>query len=201
MNFIVHDGQGRIVACGFCDPQFFSQYEGPDRFVMVSTAGIRPETHYVDLSGDPVITPIPAKPTEWHVFDYTTHTWVLSLEKAKDNRAALIDSACETQILSGFESDALGQPHHYPTKLVDQQNLSASVLASLLPDLDADWTTPFWCADTNGVWEFRPHTAVQIQQVGQDVKTGITTAQAKNEQLQGAIAAAESVAELEAITW
>ena len=85
--------------------------------------------------------------------------------------------------------------------MTDQQNLASSVLDSLLPGLSEDWTTPFWCEDTSGAWAFRMHTAVQIQQVGRDAKASILAAMGKNEILQAQIATAETVEQLEGITW
>jgi hypothetical protein len=92
----------------------------------------------------------------------------------------------------------------YPSKLLDQQNLAASVLASVMPNLPTGWTTPFWCMDSKGVWTMQPHTAAQIQQVGMDGKAAILAAQAKLSTLSAqvmALPATTTQAELAAVIW
>lgn len=126
---------------------------------------------------------------------------VVEFSRLKTAKKEAISGACRSEIVSGFDSSALGERHHYPAKETDQLNLSGSILDSLLPDLPTDWTTPFWCADTSGLWAFRLHTASQIQQVGHDAKAAILAAMGKNEVLQAQIAAAGSVEELEAIAF
>ena len=161
-----------------------------------------PGTHYIEISDvPPSIRTMPPRPSELHVFDFLSHTWGISIDAARSARAKSIDASCASQILSGFSSSALGDVHHYPAKSTDQQNLSASVLASLLPDTNAEWVTPFWCSDNSGIWGFKPHTAAQIQQVGRDAKAAILAAMGKNEVLQAQIEAAGSVEELEAIAF
>ena len=103
--------------------------------------------------------------------------YVAPVETLAKRRAALA-AACAASILAGFDSPALGAPHHYPSGDTDQRNLLGSVIASVLPGVDASWTTPFWCADSAGTWAFRPHTATQIQQVGQAAKAAVVAAQA-----------------------
>lgn len=156
-------------------------------------------TQYINVDTLTVVDK-PIKPSKWHSWDWPTHQWVLNLDVARSDKSTLISNDCKADILSGFTSAALGSDHHYPAKFTDQQNLASSVLASLLP-IPADWTTPFWCADTSGVWAFRLHTASQIQQVGQDAKAAILAAMGKNEVLQAQIVAATSIESLDAIEW
>ncbi|MEX3764449.1 DUF4376 domain-containing protein [Paraburkholderia phenoliruptrix] len=63
------------------------------------------------------------------------------------------------------------------------------------------WTTPFWCADAGGNWAWTDHSADQIQTVGRDIKAAILACQAKNAQLAAQVAAATTVAAVQAITW
>jgi len=116
-------------------------------------------------------------------------------------RIEAIAASCNTAILEGFSSRALGAEHRYPAKLTDQNNLQASVLASLLPNLPADWSTPFWCQDAAGSWAYRPHTAAQIQQVGIDGKNAINACIAQKIALEQQLAKARTLAEVKAITW
>jgi hypothetical protein len=126
---------------------------------------------------------------------------VQSLDALKARKLAQMRERCSTQIMAGFVSSALGVLHIYPAKQQDQTNLAGSVIDSLIPGLPDDWATPFWCADEAGVWEFRPHTAAQIQRVGQDGKAAILTAMATNEALAARIAAAPDAAALDSIGW
>ncbi len=111
------------------------------------------------------------------------------LAAAQSAQSIALSAACQTAIYAGFISSALGAVHTYPAKDIDQQNLSASVLNSLYPNLPTGWPTPFWCADSNGNWAYLPHTAAQIQQAGSDGKSAILANLTKNATLQAQIAA------------
>jgi hypothetical protein len=124
-----------------------------------------------------------------------------NLDAEKDAQKAVVSQSCQDAILAGFTSSALGSAHSYPAKFTDQQNLNASVTASLLPGVDANWTTPFWCADAEGNWSYAAHTAAQIQQAGSDGKAAILTCLTKNQQLAAQIDAATTIPAVQAITW
>lgn len=123
------------------------------------------------------------------------------LAQAQAVQVAALASACQAAILGGFASSALGSEYSYPAKATDQQNLASSVLSSLMPNLAADWTTPFWCADSTGTWAFRAHSAAQIQQVGQDGKAAVLAAMTKNQTLATEVIEATTVAAVQAIVW
>lgn len=123
------------------------------------------------------------------------------LETVKAARIAALSVACRNQILAGFTSSALGEPHAYPSGETDQRNMIASVTASLLPGLPEEWTTPFWCADSAGEWSMRAHSAGQIQQAGADGKAAIVAAQLHLASLAAAVAGATSADAVEAIAW
>lgn len=175
------------------------------------------------------------------------------LAQAQTTQIAVISAACQAAIYSGFTSSALGSIYNYPAGNTDQQNLTASVLASMLAmsspewaastaytagatvtsggqvyvcttagtsgttaptwpttvgtaeaDGTADWeiwTTPFWCENSSGVWNYVPHTAAQIQQVGLDGKAAITANLVKNKTLATESQAATTIAAVQAITW
>lgn len=123
------------------------------------------------------------------------------LAQAQFDQIRSLSASCAAQIYAGFSSAALGTPHTYPTNDKDQVNLSASVTASLVPNLPANWTTDFWCADGAGVWALRPHTAAQIQQAGMDGKAAIETAIRKNATLAAQVMSAATVAAVQAVVW
>lgn len=121
-----------------------------------------------------------------------------------DAQAAQIEAnsaACGAEITGGFTSSAMGTQYTYPSKMTDQQNLNASVVASLLPGLIATWVTPFWCQDSSGKWAYVYHNAAQIQQVGKDAKAAILACLAKNAQLQAQVMACTKVEDVQKITW
>jgi len=131
-------------------------------------------------------------------------TWVqtsVSLASAQATQIAALSASCASAIIAGFTSSALGSVYTYPSKIVDQQNLAASVLASMIPNLPTTWTTPFWCANSEGVWARVPHTVDQIQQAGIDGKAAVEGYQAQNDSLAQQVSAATTIAEVQAIVW
>lgn len=131
---------------------------------------------------------------------------VESLADAQRGQCALLAVKCQEAIYAGFVSSALGAPYTYPAKDRDQSNLAASVLASMIPSLPANWTTPFWCMDVNGVWAYLPHTAAQIQQVGIDGKAAITCRLTRNDALKRQVMAVQDTSQtgidqVRAIVW
>ena len=135
----------------------------------------------------------------------------LTLAELQANQVAAISMACQSQIVGGFSSSALGSDHTYPSGAIDQANMNANVVSSLLPNLPANWTTQQVCANSNGVWAYRAHTAAQIRQVGDDGKAAILACLLKNDSLRSQINAiadpnptnpsAQTIAAIAAITW
>lgn len=123
---------------------------------------------------------------------------VVALKAAK---AAILTAACAAAITGGYKSAALGAEYTYPSKPTDQTNMLGSVADSLLPNLPADWTTPFWCMDANGSWTFAAHTAVQIQQAGSDGKAWVVACQTLLAELNAQVEAATSITEIDNIAW
>jgi len=156
------------------------------------------EDGYEAQSGEAVFASSPSEEDLCAVFPGRT---AALLADAKSEQIAALSAACQASILAGFKSSALGSLHIYPAKTTDQLNLSASVLASLMPGLPPNWETPFWCADEVGDWAFAPHTAAQIQQVGQDGKAAIIAAIMRNQQLASKVAAATTVEAVQGVKW
>jgi hypothetical protein len=133
-----------------------------------------------------------------------TQTWVLTdqtLSLAQQNRLVNLTSQCANTIVGGFTSNALGTTYTYPSKPTDQANLIGSITASLLPNISAQWTTPFWCGDSSNNWSYVSHTAPQIQQVGVDGKDWILVNQSKLLNLSVQIISANSVPTVRSIVW
>jgi hypothetical protein len=125
----------------------------------------------------------------------------IALQQAKATQLMLIGTACQNVIVGGFSSSALGTAYVYPSTIVDQQNLSANVLSSLMPGLASTWTTLQLCQSATGVWDYVAHSASQIQQVGIDIKSAILTCLTKRQNLQNQINAALTVQAVQVITW
>lgn len=118
------------------------------------------------------------------------------LESLYGQKKAEINTACEAAIVGGFWSDALGQPHQYPSKLDDQLNLTGLILQG--------FDNAYGCRDAQGVKALRPHSAKQLRQVSEDFTTY------KLERLQQANTLKQALAKaldegdlnaLEAVTW
>ena len=117
---------------------------------------------------------------------------VIPLADLKKTKLLLIENEQNRLIESGFISSALGEDHTYSSDKDSQFNLVGSDVASE--------DTFYKCADSNGVSEFRFHTAAQIHQVlidGKNVKLGIMqAAEVKRYQ----VSIANSISDLDAIT-
>lgn len=129
------------------------------------------------------------------------HVPPTALDIVKDVQVAMLRAACAAEIVGGFTSSALGSPRTYPSDETSQRNLSGSVLASILPSLPTGWTTPFWNADASGHWDFTPHTAAQIQQVGLDGKALVVNAQGKLAALTAQVKLAATAQAVQAVAW
>lgn len=156
----------------------------------------------IEWAGDTLLSKSPT-PTSVLQWDGAAPLWVdlATLDDLKARKSADISQACADAITAGFSCDALGTIFTYPAKTNDQANLTGSVVRSFYPGNDVDWRTPFWCADADGAWEFRLHTAGQIQHVGDCAVNARLTCMAKNEQLQAQVAAAETAEALNEINW
>ncbi|MET3229445.1 UNVERIFIED_ORG: hypothetical protein ABIC54_001619 [Burkholderia sp. 1263] len=131
----------------------------------------------------------------------TAPTSAQLLAKAKAEQVSSLSAACGAAIVSGFTSSALGSAHTYPSNMTDQQNLSTSIMASMLPGTPADWATLFWCADSAGNWSWTSHTVAQIQQAGKDGMAAILAQRSKNATLSAQVAAASTVAAVQSVVW
>lgn len=123
------------------------------------------------------------------------------LSVARDAQIAALAKACAATIVSGFTSSALGAAHTYPSQPNDQSNLIGAVTASQSPGLAAGWTVNFWCSDTAGAWVFAAHTPAQIQQVLADGVVQRVAYSNRLATLKAQVAAAATIAAVQAIVW
>jgi hypothetical protein len=123
-----------------------------------------------------------------------------TLAEAKVRKKAEINLACSAAIVGGFESDALGSTHTYPSTQEDQLNLTGLIQLSLIELVDG-WSTYFACADSKGVWSKVPHTAKQIQTVGATFAKLKLKIIATKDALNASIDSATTVEAVNAISW
>lgn len=202
--FTIFDSTGRVLRSGSAPVGMLSIQCGPGEDWLPEADPDPGNTYVASTPTGPMLTPFPPRPSVWHEWDWPTLDWVLpasALGAAQAQRAKEMSAACKQAIYAGFESSALGAPHTYPAKDLDQSNLIASITDSLLHADEAGWVTPFWCCDAAGVWTYTPHTAAQIQQVGIDGKAAIVACLLQNATRAAQINAAATIEAVEAITW
>lgn len=183
-NFIIYDNLGNIKRTGSCPDNLFALQALEDEFILEGTAN-----------------QLTQKIEDGVIVEKVLEEPVISLDQLKIQKAASLNLSCKASIYAGYESTALGTEHHYPANDKDQVNMTASVVDSLNPENAVDWVTPFWCADSEGVWEYRLHTGAQIRKAGSDGKAHIVAQLQKNAELQFLVSQAVTPEELDLILW
>lgn len=120
----------------------------------------------------------------------------MSPEIVYQQKYADINQACELAITSGFTSTALGEEFLYNSQVEDQLNLSGIIQAAI--------DSPYACRDAQGVKAYRPHTAAQLREVGNDFtafKLQLLQRSHDLKQLLDQALAAGDLAAIEAVTW
>lgn len=139
-----------------------------------------------------------AQPT---VAQLTAELAALQLAQAKQAQIAIIAQASAAAQTTGFSSSALGSAYTYPSGLQDQANLTACIVASLLPGNPTTWTCLFWCTSSAGASNFVSHTAAQIQQVGQNALAAIMACKSKQLTLTEEILSATTITAVQGVVW
>lgn len=80
----------------------------------------------------------------------------MTLAQAQTEQIATLTLACQSEIVAGFTSNALGSTNNYPSLLQDQTNQN-TVAQSLSGG-------SLWC-ETGGTWAMKAHTQGQAQMV------------------------------------
>ncbi|EKO51318.1 hypothetical protein LEP1GSC132_4456 [Leptospira kirschneri str. 200803703] len=119
-----------------------------------------------------------------------TEGWIVDLIQKKDSLIKLVNSICESKIIAGFVSNALGASHFYSSDRDDQLNLVGLVSLNI-PVL-------YKCTDKDGgAKEYRNHSANQIKQVLGDGAIRKTLLLQKAASLKVVIQSIETVNELD----
>lgn len=82
------------------------------------------------------------------------------IEKQRAEAVNLVKALAKQHIEAGYQSDALGTTHTYPSNLEYQTNIIGAK--------DAGVALTFLCADENQVWTRRQHSAAELAQVFAD---------------------------------
>lgn len=153
-------------------------------------------THYVDTTGLHVVRPMPAKPDEHHVFDYTTKEWVdpRSLKKLKDMKWEAIKLKRDEAEFGTFEYDGkvLDGDENAQRRLNGYISVSKSALLA-----GQEFLANFVLAD-NTVVAFTAQDFVNIEMAKIN---SVAAAFEKAIQLRSAIYNAGTKAEVEAVSW
>ncbi len=118
--------------------------------------------------------------------------WFLGTDEFKIKYYGAINKACESEIVKGFTSSALGSEHTYQASRDDQSNLVGRVASGI--------DGQFKCYDGTQ-WAFKPHTAEEIRQVLEDgdaVKLGFLQ---KAGMLRAEIDACTTLADAKNVIW
>lgn len=125
----------------------------------------------------------------------------VDLDGYKETKKDQFRTACKSEIVNLFVSDALGSNHNYDCREEDQANIVTRTKASEIDGL----TKKVWAH--NGI-EFtrEPHTTAQLQQLVVDMEAHIESAQSKLEGLINQVNAVDNSLptaqdDIDAINW
>lgn len=184
-NFIIYDSNGTIKRTGNCSDIDFELQARVGEFLLEGEAN---DALQLIINGKVVNKPL-TPPSSFNI------------EDARITKAFEITGNCESFITAGFISNALGTNYAYPSNRDDQLNLSGTIQRSMMSAVTVSDTFAFLCKNSSDVWDYRLHTANQIQQVGVDAYNYILNARIKNATLQTQLQAATTQAALEAVMW
>ncbi|MFL9998456.1 hypothetical protein PQR34_44795 [Paraburkholderia sediminicola] len=143
-----------------------------------------------------------APPDVQHGWRYADGQFIASgsdIDGIRARKRMELSAACEEFILAGFDSDATGEPHHYPHSDRDQANLHGSMVDAALNAQSPDWTTPLMCVDAGGILSHVSHSSAQTITVGNDAQAFRLAALLKHTRLAKCVAAATTIDEINAI--
>lgn len=118
----------------------------------------------------------------------------------RSERKQTLADDCRQAIEMGIDCDAIGSMLHYPTKMLDQQNLAGLAAASIVQGAAGE-PYLFPARDAQGQWIRSPHAAAQIQQVGIRVKDHVVACLQQLDFLRGQVDAAQDVDGIQAVAW
>lgn len=187
--YVIHKQSGEIVSVGECPPAALALQPVPPGCCLLEGGPAHWSTHYV--VGD-AITPLPARPSSAHVFDYASKQWVdpRTLADFKAGKWAEIRKARESAEFGGFTWDA----RVFDSDAMSQSRIiGAAQLARINPAFTITWTL----ADNS----VRQLSATDMVAVGVALGDHVATQHAKARALRAQIEAAQTAAEVAAVVW
>lgn len=144
---------------------------------------------FVDTEALTLVFPV-AQPSSDHTFDYVTKQWTVLLADQKATKWSEIKAARDLEEFGTFTWST----HTFQCDEVSQRRIQGAVQ---LAQLDAT-TTLDWTLADNTVQTFN---ATELQQIGQALAAHVNACHVKSRTKRGEIDAANTEAELDAITW
>jgi len=116
----------------------------------------------------------------------------LTLAQAQAAQSAMLYTACQSAISSGFQSSALGTANSYPSTLTDQANQNAIASCASGGSL--------WC-ESGGTWAMKLHTQEQAQAVVASFVGWLNVCQQQLATLNANVNTATTAAAARAVKW
>lgn len=186
LTAVCYDAEGRITRIRSGNATTVQADLGDTPYV-AATGSVSRSTHYVE-NGE--LHEIPPEPGPHHVFDYSSKSWVYSIELARDEKWSEMKMHRDAEEFGGLDFGG----HRYDTDALSQQRIQgASQQVALGAFTSIKWTT----ADNLTV----TLTAQEVDDLARAVGQLVNTAHERGRIVRLEIAAATTEAELEAITW
>lgn len=136
------------------------------------------------------VLPKGEKPSQGHVFNYSTGQWELDIELARSEKWEAIKAERQVSELSAFEWNT----HTFQCDEASQMRIQSAVQAAIIDDsLSMVWTL----ADNTT----QTFTASELKQIGQALSNHVKECHDRGRILRAQIDAATTQEELEAIVW
>ncbi|WP_455423679.1 DUF4376 domain-containing protein [Chromobacterium amazonense] len=144
----------------------------------------------------------PAAGARYGVLSYAIETLsdTQVLARAQTSQNLILQQNCQSAIIGGFTSSALGKPNHYGSLQTDQLNLQTMFAASQ----SSSPPSAYWIYCSPAPAQNPPlvqHTQAQMLQVLADLNAWRTAQQQKYATLVAQVQAAKTVADVQAVVW
>jgi len=199
-RYVIFDGTGEILRVVRCEEEQADIQAGPGEFLVESGVGDW-DTHQVVDGVVVAYSAADANKKRKRPFDNATWSnalldWVdtRTIDKCKSDKRQEMRAARDKKMLGGFKSATLD----YDSDTESQAAIQIAVTQALVAKID---NTAF-----SVVWTLSDDSEVTLDKtamlkVGKDLQQMLDNAQTKFQARKGAIKAATTVAEVEAITW